>query len=149
MLIIEYLTKWSLIHTALSYGYHSVRLLKLWRHDIYQVFHVVWSWCLAFFGICREYLGNGITVWLDVPVKVLAKRVTAVGTGSRPLLGDGCADFESVLLKLSTLMKERKAQYSKAHCRLCFEGITSLCQCLFICCLECYMFIVCFVELCE
>ncbi|XP_024392957.1 uncharacterized protein [Physcomitrium patens] len=75
-----------------------------------------------------EYLGNGITVWLDVPVKVLAKRVTAVGTGSRPLLGDGCADFESVLLKLSTLMKERKAQYSKAHCRLCFEELAKSLQ---------------------
>lgn len=30
---------------------------------------------------------QGITVWLDVPLEALAERVVAVGTHSRPLLG--------------------------------------------------------------
>jgi len=29
---------------------------------------------------------QGISVWLDVPVEVLAQRITAEGTDSRPLL---------------------------------------------------------------
>lgn len=29
---------------------------------------------------------NGISVWLDVPLDALARRITAVGTDSRPLL---------------------------------------------------------------
>lgn len=29
---------------------------------------------------------KGITVWLDVPLEALARRITAVGTRSRPLL---------------------------------------------------------------
>lgn len=29
---------------------------------------------------------QGITVWLDVPLEALARRIAAVGTASRPLL---------------------------------------------------------------
>lgn len=29
---------------------------------------------------------KGISVWLDVPLEALARRITAVGTNSRPLL---------------------------------------------------------------
>lgn len=29
---------------------------------------------------------KGISVWLDVPLEALARRIVAVGTGSRPLL---------------------------------------------------------------
>lgn len=29
---------------------------------------------------------NGISIWLDVPLEALAKRIAAVGTDSRPLL---------------------------------------------------------------
>lgn len=29
---------------------------------------------------------KGISVWLDVPVEALARRITKVGTNSRPLL---------------------------------------------------------------
>lgn len=37
--------------------------------------------------VCRGYLRQGITIWLDVPVEALAERVVAVGCESRPLLG--------------------------------------------------------------
>ncbi|KAK4485970.1 hypothetical protein RD792_008624 [Penstemon davidsonii] len=33
-----------------------------------------------------RHMQKGISVWLDVPVEALARRITAVGTGSRPLL---------------------------------------------------------------
>lgn len=29
---------------------------------------------------------KGVSIWLDVPVEALAKRIAAVGTNSRPLL---------------------------------------------------------------
>lgn len=35
---------------------------------------------------------KGISVWLDVPLDALARRIVAVGTGSRPLLHHGDGD---------------------------------------------------------
>jgi shikimate kinase len=35
---------------------------------------------------------KGVSVWLDVPVEALAKRIAAVGTNSRPLLHDEAGD---------------------------------------------------------
>lgn len=34
----------------------------------------------------RKYMRQGITVFLDVPLDALARRIAAVGTDSRPLL---------------------------------------------------------------
>ncbi|PNX57109.1 shikimate kinase, partial [Trifolium pratense] len=39
-----------------------------------------------------KYMHKGVSVWLDVPVEALAKRIAAVGTGSRPLLHDEAGD---------------------------------------------------------
>ncbi|KAG5031701.1 hypothetical protein JHK85_015683 [Glycine max] len=33
-----------------------------------------------------KYMHQEISVWLDVPLKALGQRITAVGTDSRPLL---------------------------------------------------------------
>lgn len=35
---------------------------------------------------------QGITVWLDVPLEALARRIAAVGTDSRPLLHQESGD---------------------------------------------------------
>lgn len=35
---------------------------------------------------------QGITVWLDVPLEALARRIAAVGTASRPLLHEESGD---------------------------------------------------------
>lgn len=43
-------------------------------------------------GPCRNYLRHGVTVWLDVPLEALAERVVAVGTHTRPLLGESQGD---------------------------------------------------------
>ncbi|XP_061372602.1 shikimate kinase, chloroplastic-like isoform X2 [Gastrolobium bilobum] len=46
-----------------------------------------------------KYMHQGISVWLDVPVEALARRITAVGTISRPLLhyeaGDAYTKYQS------------------------------------------------------
>jgi hypothetical protein len=81
---------------------------------------------LDFGGLRREYLRDGVTVWLDVPVEDLARRVTTVGTESRPLLGEDCCDFEKALSKLTKLMDAREQHYAQAHCRLSFRGIVFL-----------------------
>jgi len=51
---------------------------------------------------------KGLTVWLDVPLDALARRIAAVGTASRPLLhqesGDPYAKVDTV-----------------AHCHMRFE----------------------------
>lgn len=45
---------------------------------------------------------NGISVWLDVPLEALVKRISAVGTKSRPLLhgdsGDAYRNVSSILV---------------------------------------------------
>jgi shikimate kinase len=75
-----------------------------------------------------EYLRDGVTVWLDVPVEDLARRVTTVGTESRPLLGEDCCDFEKALSKLTKLMDAREQHYAQAHCRLSFRDLASRLQ---------------------
>lgn len=35
---------------------------------------------------------QGLTVWLDVPLEALARRIAAVGTASRPLLHQESGD---------------------------------------------------------
>lgn len=42
---------------------------------------------------------HGITVWLDVPLEALARRIAAVGTASRPLLHQESGDpFTKVVI---------------------------------------------------
>ena len=38
---------------------------------------------------------EGISVWLDVPLEALVKRISAVGTNSRPLLHNDSTDAYS------------------------------------------------------
>ena len=42
--------------------------------------------------IFRKYMQKGISVWLDVPLEALARRIAAVGTESRPLLHQESGD---------------------------------------------------------
>jgi shikimate kinase len=52
-------------------------------------------------------------VWLNVPLDALAKRVTAVGTESRPLLPPDAAQHQA-FARLSKLLEQRGAAYSHA-----------------------------------
>ncbi|CAK9137409.1 unnamed protein product [Ilex paraguariensis] len=70
-----------------------------------------------------KYMQKGISVWLDVPLEVLARRIAAVGTDSRPLLtGDGDA-YAKAFKRLSTLLEERGEAYSNANARVSLENI--------------------------
>jgi len=40
---------------------------------------------------------KGLSVWLDVPLDALAKRIAQVGTASRPLLDQPCDDPYTVV----------------------------------------------------
>ncbi|XP_011621851.1 shikimate kinase 3, chloroplastic [Amborella trichopoda] len=66
-----------------------------------------------------KYMKQGITVWLDVPLEALAKRIAAVGTDSRPLLHEEDGDaYTKAYLRLTALFKERGEAYANADARV-------------------------------
>ncbi|PIA52065.1 hypothetical protein AQUCO_01000150v1 [Aquilegia coerulea] len=73
-----------------------------------------------------NYMRRGITVWLDVPLEALARRIAAVGTNSRPLLCRKSGDaYTNALEDLSELSKKRGGKYANANTRVCLENIAS------------------------
>ncbi|MCL7052295.1 hypothetical protein MKW94_006215 [Papaver nudicaule] len=71
-----------------------------------------------------KYMKQGITVWLDVPLEVSAKRIAARGTDSRPLLHQESGDpYTKALQGLSTLSKDRGEAYANADVRVSLEHI--------------------------
>lgn len=62
-----------------------------------------------------KYMRQGITVFLDVPLDALARRIAAVGTDSRPLLHFESGDaYTKAFVGLFTLTKKRTEAYSNA-----------------------------------
>ncbi|KAK4740898.1 hypothetical protein SAY87_024486 [Trapa incisa] len=62
-----------------------------------------------------EYMKQGVTVYLDVPLDALARRIAAVGTESRPLLHFDSGDaYTKVFVGLFTLSKKRAQSYASA-----------------------------------
>ncbi|KAL5539288.1 hypothetical protein UlMin_044018 [Ulmus minor] len=73
------------------------------------------------------YMQTGVSVWLDVPLKALARRIAAVGTGSRPLLKHETGDvYNKTLMRLSSLFEQRGESYAKANARVSLEGMLPL-----------------------
>ncbi|KAI3516692.1 hypothetical protein L1887_15657 [Cichorium endivia] len=71
-----------------------------------------------------KYMHKGITIFLDVPLQELARRIIAVGSASRPLLDHGSSDgYLKTLKQLSMLWKERSEAYTNAHVRVSLENI--------------------------
>ncbi|XP_009762461.1 shikimate kinase, chloroplastic-like isoform X2 [Nicotiana tabacum] len=71
-----------------------------------------------------RHMHKGISVWLDVPLDALAKRITAEGTKSRPLLHEESGDiYDKTLKRLTTLMETRGANYANASARVSLENI--------------------------
>ncbi|KAJ0085913.1 hypothetical protein Patl1_07944 [Pistacia atlantica] len=61
------------------------------------------------------YMKQGITVYLDVPLDALARRIAAVGTDSRPLLHFDSGDpYTKAFMGLFTISKKRSEWYSNA-----------------------------------
>lgn len=61
---------------------------------------------------------NGISVWLDVPLEALARRIVAVGTASRPLLHNESGDAYTKVYPT--------ARYSISYSALSFTYLTSI-----------------------
>ncbi|XP_055833102.1 shikimate kinase, chloroplastic [Solanum dulcamara] len=71
-----------------------------------------------------RHMHKGISVWLDVPLEALAKRITAEGTKSRPLLHEESGDvYDKTLKRLTTLMEKRGENYANASARVSLENI--------------------------
>ncbi|XP_058082407.1 uncharacterized protein LOC131230510 [Magnolia sinica] len=63
-----------------------------------------------------RYMKQGITVWLDVPLKALVRRIAAVGTDSCPLLHQESGDAYTKAEKeaFEEAKKVRRAQEEEA-----------------------------------
>ncbi|KAA8546906.1 hypothetical protein F0562_003335 [Nyssa sinensis] len=73
-----------------------------------------------------KYMQKGISVWLDVPLEALARRIAAVGTKSRPLLHQESGDaYTKTVRRLSTLLEERSEAYANANARVSLENIAA------------------------
>nr|XP_010939556.1 shikimate kinase 3, chloroplastic isoform X2 [Elaeis guineensis] len=73
-----------------------------------------------------KYMKQGITIWLDVPLDALARRIAAVGTDSRPLLHHGSGDpYTKAFVKLTTLSEQRGKAYTNADARVALEYIAA------------------------
>ncbi|KAL4012953.1 hypothetical protein IC575_025100 [Cucumis melo] len=73
-----------------------------------------------------KYMHKGISVWLDVPLEALVKRISAVGTNSRPLLHHDSTDaYSKTLVRLSTLLEERGEAYANAEVTVSCEKIAA------------------------
>ncbi|KAL3818851.1 hypothetical protein ACJIZ3_004756 [Penstemon smallii] len=73
-----------------------------------------------------RHMQKGISVWLDVPLEALARRITAVGTVSRPLLHHDYGDpYSKTMKRLSALYEERGEAYANANARVSVENIAA------------------------
>ncbi|KAG8076343.1 hypothetical protein GUJ93_ZPchr0006g43341 [Zizania palustris] len=73
-----------------------------------------------------KYMKKGLSVWLDVPLDALAKRISQVGTASRPLLDQQCSDpYTAAFSKLSKLAEQRGDAYANADARVSLEEIAA------------------------
>ncbi|KAA8530936.1 hypothetical protein F0562_005605 [Nyssa sinensis] len=73
-----------------------------------------------------KYMQRGVSVWLDVPLEALARRIAAIGTKSRPLLHQESGDaYAKTFMRLSTLLEERGEAYANASARVSVENIAA------------------------
>ncbi|KAL5992200.1 Shikimate kinase 3, chloroplastic [Asimina triloba] len=73
-----------------------------------------------------RYMKQGISVWLDVPLDALARRIAAVGTDSRPLLHEESGDaYTKAFMRLTTLFGEREDAYANADVTVSLQYIAA------------------------
>ncbi|XP_022963330.1 shikimate kinase 1, chloroplastic-like [Cucurbita moschata] len=73
-----------------------------------------------------KYMQNGISIWLDVPLEALAKRIAAVGTDSRPLLHNESGNgYTKAFRRLSVLLEERGDAYTNANVKVCLGSLAA------------------------
>lgn len=67
---------------------------------------------------------HGIVVYIDVPSEILAKRIVAAGTHSRPLFPPRCSEFKAQKL-LQTLYNQREDTYNMARIRVPIKDLST------------------------
>ncbi|KAK9670519.1 hypothetical protein RND81_13G206900 [Saponaria officinalis] len=73
-----------------------------------------------------RHMSSGVSVWLDVPIECLARRISAVGTGTRPLLHGEAGDaYTQAYTRLSELFERRHKAYENANARVSLEHIAT------------------------
>uniref|UniRef100_A0A7C9DJ98 shikimate kinase n=1 Tax=Opuntia streptacantha TaxID=393608 RepID=A0A7C9DJ98_OPUST len=73
-----------------------------------------------------RHMRGGISVWLNVPLECLARRISAVGTDSRPLLhGESGDAYSKALARLEMLFEERAEAYANATIQVSLENIAA------------------------
>uniref|UniRef100_A0A0D9WNI4 shikimate kinase n=1 Tax=Leersia perrieri TaxID=77586 RepID=A0A0D9WNI4_9ORYZ len=73
-----------------------------------------------------KHMKKGLSVWLDVPLDALARRIAQVGTASRPLLDQPSSDpYTAAFSKLSMLAEQRGDAYANADARVSLEEIAA------------------------
>ncbi|KAJ6791835.1 putative shikimate kinase 3, chloroplastic [Iris pallida] len=73
-----------------------------------------------------RYMKQGLTIWLDVPLEALARRIAAVGTASRPLLhGESGDPYTKAFMRLSALAEQRGTAYANADAKVSLENIAA------------------------
>jgi shikimate kinase len=73
-----------------------------------------------------KYMKQGISVWLDVPLDALARRIAAVGTASRPLIDQESGDpYTKAFAKLTALFEQRSDAYPNADVRVSLEDMAA------------------------
>ncbi|XP_054778717.1 shikimate kinase 3, chloroplastic-like isoform X2 [Prosopis cineraria] len=65
-----------------------------------------------------EYFKQGISVYLNVPLDALAKRIAAVGTSSRPLLDSSGDAYTKAFVGLFPISKKRADAYANADIKV-------------------------------
>lgn len=73
-----------------------------------------------------HYMKQGVTVYLDVPLDTLARRIAAVGTSSRPLLHFDSGDpYTRAFVGLFTLSKKRSDIYANADVKVSLHHLAT------------------------
>ncbi|CAI9109220.1 OLC1v1008997C2 [Oldenlandia corymbosa var. corymbosa] len=81
-----------------------------------------------------KYMHKGLSVWLDVPLEALARRIAEVGTDSRPLLSGESGDaYTQAFKRLTTLLEERGEAYANANARVSLEDMAVKYGCEDVC----------------
>ncbi|KAK0575663.1 hypothetical protein LWI29_004786 [Acer saccharum] len=76
-----------------------------------------------------RYMRQGITVFLDVPLDALARRIAAVGTHTRPLLHFDSGDaYTKAFMRLLTLSEKRSEAYANADATVCLLTLAASLQ---------------------
>ncbi|XP_057490358.1 shikimate kinase 3, chloroplastic-like isoform X1 [Actinidia eriantha] len=73
-----------------------------------------------------KYMREGVTVYLDIPLDVLARRIAAEGTDSRPILDSESGDaYTKAFTGLLSLSKKRAQAYAKADAKASLQHIAT------------------------